>query len=273
MPFARLPGNLEMYYEDDDFTDPWRAPETVETVVLHHGNAKNSQLWYAWVPLLARQYRVIRLDARGFGKSSVPPKGYGWSLSGFGTDLSNLLDHLGIDRVHLIGETIGGTIALQFAYDHPERVQTVTACTSPFKFVGASSYLENRDLVLKEGVESWVRQTADRRLEPGRSDPAHHEWYAQQMINTSAQVVTETLTYLSTQDLTPILPQINTPALVLVGALSSMNTADRAQGMARLLPRGRLVEIAGGSGYIQHSDPEGCVAAWREFVGNLAHQH
>jgi pimeloyl-ACP methyl ester carboxylesterase len=182
MPVARLPGNLEMYYEDDDYTDPWRTPETV---VLHHGNAKNSQLWYAWVPLLARQYRVIRLDARGFGKSTVPPKGYDWSLSGFGTDLSNLLDHLGIDQVHLIGETIGGTIALQFAYEHPERLHTVTACTSPYKFVGASTYLENRDLVLKEGVERWVRQTADRRLEPGHSDPAHHEWYAQQMINTS----------------------------------------------------------------------------------------
>jgi len=270
MPVAKLPGNLEMYYEDDDYTDPWRTPETV---VLHHGNAKNSQLWYAWVPLLARQFRVIRVDARGYGKSTIPPKGYDWSLSGFGTDLLNLLDHLDVGKVHLIGETIGGTIALQFAYDHPERVHTITACTSPFNFTGVSTYLDNRNLVQAEGVESWVRQTADRRLEPGQSDPAHHEWYAQQMINTSQQVVTETLTYLATQDLTPILPEIQTPALVLVGEQSSMNTGDRAQGMAKLLPDGRLVEIPGGSGYIQHSDPEGCVAAWREFLGMLTHQH
>jgi len=270
MPVAKLPGNLEMYYEDDDYTDPWRTPETV---VLHHGNAKNSQLWYAWVPLLARQFRVIRVDARGYGKSTVPPKGYDWSLSGFGADLLNLLDHLDVGKVHLIGETIGGTIALQFAYDHPERVHTITACTSPFNFTGVSTYLDNRNLVQAEAVESWVRQTADRRLEPGQSDPNHHEWYAQQMINTSQQVVTETLTYLATQDLTPILPEIQTPALVLVGEQSSMNTGDRAQGMAKLLPNGRLVEIPGGSGYIQHSDPEGCVAAWREFLGMLTHKH
>ncbi len=166
MPVAKLPGNLEMYYEDDCYTDPWRSPETVETVVLHHGNAKNSRLWYAWVPLLARQYRVIRVDARGFGKSTVPPKGYDWSLSGFGTDLTNLMDQLGIGKVHLIGETIGGTIALQFAHDHPERAHTITACTSPYNFVGVASYLENRDLVQEQGVETWVRQTADRRLEP-----------------------------------------------------------------------------------------------------------
>ena len=68
MPTAKLDETLEMYYEDDDYTDPWRAPETV---VLHHGNAKSSRLWYAWVPLLARQYRVVRLDARGFGPGGI----------------------------------------------------------------------------------------------------------------------------------------------------------------------------------------------------------
>jgi 3-oxoadipate enol-lactonase len=65
MPIAQLPGDLQMYYEDDDFTDPWSQ---AETVILHHGNAQNARFWYAWVPLLARDYRVIRVDARGFGR-------------------------------------------------------------------------------------------------------------------------------------------------------------------------------------------------------------
>jgi hypothetical protein len=55
MPIAQLPGNLRLYYEDDNFTDPW-APS--ETVILHHGNAKNSQLWYAWVPRLVLRFRI-----------------------------------------------------------------------------------------------------------------------------------------------------------------------------------------------------------------------
>ena len=89
------------------------------------------------------------------------------------------------------------------------------------------------------------------------------------MMQTSKHVVMETLAYLSSQDLSPLLPKINTPALVLVGKDSTMNTADRAHGMAQLLPNSTLAEISGGTGYVQHSAPEQCVAAWREFVGGL----
>jgi pimeloyl-ACP methyl ester carboxylesterase len=86
------------------------------------------------------------------------------------------------------------------------------------------------------------------------------------MSQTSQRVVLETLAYLSTVDLTPILPQITTPALVIVGELSTMNTPDRAQRMAELLRHGTLVQVPGASGYVQHSAPAQCVALWRDFI-------
>ena len=266
MPFARIDYSLEMYYEDDDFTDPWR---TSETVVLHHGNAKNSRLWYAWVPLLARTHRVIRLDARGFGRSSVPPEGYRWSLSRFAADLRGLLDHLELERVHLIGETVGGTISLQFASEYPDRLLSVTTCTSPYKFVGNPTYRESYNLVRDEGVEAWVRATAERRLETGESNSAHQEWYINQMAQTPARVVMETLDYLAEQDLTQALARIRTPALVLASEQNANANPDRTTGMVSLLPNGRLRVIPGTSGYVQHSAPEQCVQAWRQFVTSL----
>jgi pimeloyl-ACP methyl ester carboxylesterase len=86
------------------------------------------------------------------------------------------------------------------------------------------------------------------------------------MSQTAQHVVMETLAYLATVDLTPILPQVTAPALVLVGERSAMNTSDRTRSLAELLPKGRLVEVPGASGYVQHSAPDQCVAIWREFV-------
>jgi pimeloyl-ACP methyl ester carboxylesterase len=230
---------------------------------------EKSQLWYAWVPLLAGSYRVIRIDARGFGQSSVPEPGYAWSLEGFATDLANLMDHLGIHKAHLIGETIGGTIALQFAHQFPDRLHSLTTCTSPYTFKGIQTYLDFYDLVQNQGVEAWVSQTAARRLEPGESHPKHSAWYVQHMSQTQQHVVLETLAYLSTVDLTSVLPHITIPALVMVGGRSSMNTPGRARSMAALLPNATLVEVPGASGYVQHSAPAKCVSLWRDFVQAL----
>ena len=89
------------------------------------------------------------------------------------------------------------------------------------------------------------------------------------MSGTAQHVVLETLAYLATVDLTPVLPKITMPALVMVGEHSTMNTPERAQGMAALLPRAKLVQIPGASGYVQHSAPEQCVAIWRNWVRSL----
>jgi pimeloyl-ACP methyl ester carboxylesterase len=165
-----------------------------------------------------------------------------------------------------VGETIGGTIALQFAHQFPHRLHTVTTCTSPYKFRGIQSYLDYYNLVKEQGVEAWVLQTGHRRLEPGKSDPRHSEWYVQQMSQTTQHVVLETLAYLATVDLTPILSLITTPALIMVGERSTMNMPDRTHSLADFLPNATLVEVPGASGYVQHSAPAQCVAIWRDFV-------
>ena len=66
------------YYEIDDFSDPWKEPEMV---LLHHGLGRTVDVWYGWVPILARHYRVLRMDYRGHGRSAPPRPGYPWSLA------------------------------------------------------------------------------------------------------------------------------------------------------------------------------------------------
>ncbi|GIT69602.1 MAG: hypothetical protein Ct9H300mP27_07060 [Chloroflexota bacterium] len=57
-------------------------------------------------PLLSNQYRIIRVDARGFGRSTVPKPGYDWSLANFSNDLESLLKRVGYQKIHLIGKLL-----------------------------------------------------------------------------------------------------------------------------------------------------------------------
>src|SRR5260370_1249407 len=128
LPTSRPSPDLDMHYEVDDFTDPWRRPETI---LLLHGNAESGLAWWAWVPALARHYHVVRPDMRGFGRSTAMPRDYPWTLDRLVEDFTLLMDHLGIDRFHLVGAKIGGTVARAFAARRPQRVRALTVLAPP----------------------------------------------------------------------------------------------------------------------------------------------
>lgn len=99
-----------------------------EPVVLIHGFTATGPLnWVApgITKALAKDYRVITLDARGHGKSAKPhdPKKYGSEMV---EDVVRLLDHLKIKKAHVVGYSMGGFITLKLAATHPERVQSAT---------------------------------------------------------------------------------------------------------------------------------------------------
>jgi len=250
----------------DDFTDPWTRPETV---VLHHGLAKNSRFWYRWVPLLARKYRVLRFDNRGMGQSDVPEAGYKFTLQGFVSDLLDVLDHFGLQRVHLIGESVGGSVAYQFAHDHPERLHTVTACGSPYEFKGPY-YLASAETVEREGAEAWVQRTTSMRLDPNVASQDYAAWYSAQMSATKPWVISSVLRNAAGADLSGVLRRIRVPTLVLAsGGLENRPLGDYERA-ASLIPGAKLVTSPQVRGFVQHVVPELYAEAWLAFAREVA---
>ncbi|WP_370179428.1 alpha/beta fold hydrolase [Rhodococcus wratislaviensis] len=89
-----------------------------EALLLVHGMAGSSATWRAILPQLAQRYRVLAPDLPGHGDSAKPRGDY--SLGAFAAWLRDLLHELGIERVTVIGQSLGGGVAMQFSYQHPE---------------------------------------------------------------------------------------------------------------------------------------------------------
>ena len=259
----QLNDGIELFYTIDDFTDPWTTPETV---VLHHGMAKNHSLWYGWIPILARKYRVIRFDMRGMGQSDVPDAGYPWSVDNFANDLLDLVDKLDLSKFHLIGETVGGSISMKFATQHQDRLLSLTACTSPTSF-NDPHHAESANLIEKEGINAWVESTIGRRLDPQIVDPNFTRWYADQMCATAPHVVSGFQRNAS-GDLRPQLKDVKTPTLIIAAATLREEVLGDFREASEIFPNGKRVVFPGVYGFVQHILPVPCARVWLDFVSN-----
>src|SRR5580700_1259375 len=99
------------------------GPGDAGTVVMLHGGGPGASSWSNFgrnLPVFAQHYRTVMMDLPGYGKSAPrPPTANFFTL---GADaLVGLMDHLGIDKVHLIGNSLGGGTALRFAINYPKR--------------------------------------------------------------------------------------------------------------------------------------------------------
>jgi 3-oxoadipate enol-lactonase len=110
--YLPVPGG-RLYYEGDGDDD---APP----LTLIHAGVAHLRMWDEQIHGLASRYRVIRYDTRGFGRTETDDVSFSNRA-----DLAALLDHLGVERTSLLGLSRGGTIALDFTLEHPERVSAL----------------------------------------------------------------------------------------------------------------------------------------------------
>ena len=97
-----------------------------ETLVLVNGLADDKESWEAQIPAFSERYRVISFDNRGIGASPTPPGPY--TTADMAGDLAGLVDALEVGRFHLLGVSMGGMIAQEYAIAHSERLLSASFC-------------------------------------------------------------------------------------------------------------------------------------------------
>ncbi|MFC5661381.1 alpha/beta fold hydrolase [Kitasatospora misakiensis] len=120
-------------------------------VVLVHAGVADHRMWDAVVPALAERYTVVRYDLRGFGESA-PPTGPFRETD----DLLSLLDHLGHQRVGLVGASWGGRVAVEFTLAHPDRVHSLALLAAPWP-----GYDWSADMVAYDEAETAALEAGD----------------------------------------------------------------------------------------------------------------
>lgn len=246
MPTVHVNG-IDVFFED---TGGEGTP-----VVLIHGHSVDLRMWPAQVLALREAgYSVIRYDVRGHGRSSVPNEGYTWPV--YARDLLAFLDALDIGAAHLVGFSMGGGIALEFALDHPDRVLSLTLIDATVPGFAYSDEFVSRIEELVEAVrrEGW-RNAAERlwlthpMFNGLRRHPAAFEIVRDIVLRFPA------LDYLIDQpepegpEAIDRLAALRVPVLVVVGAEDLEDFRLAAQVAAANAPRAKLAVIPG-SGHL-----------------------
>ena len=263
MPTLSVTPRAELFYQVDDYTDPWRKPETI---LLCHGNNESHRAWYGWVPHLARHYKVVRPDMRGFGDSTPMARDFPWTLDIVINDYLALMDHMGIERFHLVGAKIGGVINRAFAARHPNRVHTLTVVGSPPPIRADAATRAARVKEVEElGIEHWARRSMGGRL-GSRFPQEGVEWWIKYMGRTAVSTEAGFCATINFSDITDDVKKIQCPMLVITTEESGLASVEQTRAWQQQVAHSELVVLPGDSFHVAATDPDASARATRDFI-------
>jgi pimeloyl-ACP methyl ester carboxylesterase len=244
-------GQSRLYYEVAGVGEP--------TVVLLHGGMLDCTMWDEQFELLARNHRVVRYDASAHGKSALPPEAYLDHL-----DLVGLLDELGIERVVLVGLSMGGRIAIDFGLERPDRVEAIVAVgsgLSGYRFEGPQMEASTRTMIAawKSGdfdalVEAFQRSWTDGpHRQPEHVDPEVRE-RVRKMARHGAEKTMEGR--MLRPPAIDRLDELKMPMLVVVGELDMPGILEIARLLVDANPNAELTTVPEVGHYVNLEAPE-----------------
>ncbi|GAA5529782.1 alpha/beta fold hydrolase [Herpetosiphon gulosus] len=239
-----------------------------EVVLCIHGFPFNRSMWDEARLALASRYRVLSPDLRGFGESSGSES---WTLDDQANDLIELLDHLAIDRVAVLGLSMGGYIALNLARRYPERLWAMvlidTKATSD-NYDAKQNRLKTAETALREGAAPIAAQMLPKLLSPANAeDQRLIERLNGMMLTTNPKTIASAAHAMASRpDSTPYLSTMALPSLVIVGNDDQITTPNDAHAMVAALPHASLVTIPDAGHMSVLEQPEITYGAIRVFL-------
>lgn len=243
MPFIQIPG-LHIHYE--------HAGEGDEVLILVHGNFAS---WRWWQPLLEDMpsgYRAYAPDLRGCGDTEKPEQGY--TIEQLAEDLQSFIQALETPRFHLLGHSMGGAVALQYALDQCQHLVSLILL-APAPAEGLSTSTEHHfglaDILSSDALSRWlptlalhrpVMNRAINRVLPGLSESTElQSLLVEDALRMSPLALTGFMQALNHWNIQPQLGRITVPVLILGGAQDPLIHPPALARTADGLPNAQLI--------------------------------
>jgi 3-oxoadipate enol-lactonase len=234
-------------------------------LVLSNSLGATLKMWDPQAKALARNFRVIRYDTRGHGKSDTPPGPY--SIEDVGRDVLDLLDDLGVERAHFAGLSLGGMTGQWLAINAPERIdKLVLLATSP-KMGPADMWVDRAKTVRTDGTEAIVDGTFERWFtEDYRAQHDLSDW-REMFVGVSDEGYASCCSIIEQMDLSDGLPHVKAPTLVIAGAQDPATPPDEhAAVIAGAIPHARLEVLDPGAHLVNVERAEDVTTLIREHL-------
>lgn len=131
-----------------------------EAIIFLHYGSGNLMTWDGMVPYFKNKYRVITMDLRGHGRSDKPLKGY--TLEEMATDVIAVMDDFKIDRVHIVGSSLGGEVAAALAANYTDRIISIVVEGAPQNYFGENGIQDISEEEIEEKKKELRKERAKR---------------------------------------------------------------------------------------------------------------
>ena len=240
--------------------------EDAPVLVLGNPIGTTRYVWDQQVPVLARHFRVLRLEWRGHGMpgaQSAAPRGP-YTIAELGTDVLGVLNHYGFERAAYAGVSLGGMVGLWLAANAPERITSLAVCcTALTPMPSPDLWHERARLVREGGMDAIAATVVPRWFTPSfvARHPAEVETVLAMLRGTTPEGYAACGEAIASMDLRPLLPSVKAPTLVLSGAEDPAAPPWVGAATARGIPGSRFTVIRGTSHFAHYETPGPVTAA------------
>ena len=247
---------IRIAYYVDDFTDPWKkAP----VLLMLHPAMSSSRRYYSMVPGLARHFHVVRLDSRGHGESQIPPAHLPLDKERLMRDVLEAMDHLGLERAHVLGSSAGGYSAQQLAIHFPDRVHSLALFGSAPGFKGPQGKRWMADAAVR-GMRAVFGETINDRFPIGQVEQKLVDWFMDEICDNDLAWLERWFGYWTDTEFMDEVSAIACPTLIVAPGAEPIGHVSAYAEMHKRIKNSQVITYANARHNVCDYLPDACVA-------------